>query len=186
MIGPQMTPGPNTFHRDIPAAAGPNGGIPRSLVLRKIFGCLHELPRRLLMSSSRLPPPSAIFALNSGAIFYPSWSPTLAMVVKGCGAGHEEGASVPAAPLVVTAWMQPEALGVRELIIGLGGTPVQGFDLSANPWSSLIPQNPNDDHGSVPFNNRFVMAFERMDGGRGGHGHGHGHSHGSKACDGHH
>ena len=66
-----------------------------------------------------------------------------------------------AAPFVITAWMQPEALGVRELLIGLGGVPVQGFDLSANAWSSLIPQDPNDDHGSVPYNNRFVMAFVR-------------------------
>ncbi len=162
MVGPQMTPGPNTFHMDIlPETADSDKSMKRSLCVRKIFGCLHELPRQLLTSTSRLSPPSAIFALNSGAIFYPSWSPTLAMIVKGHGAGHEEGASVPAAPLVVTAWMQPEALGVRELLIGLGGSPVPGFDLSANAWSSLIPQDPNDDHGTVPFNNRYVMAFER-------------------------
>ena len=40
------------------------------------------------------------------------------------------------APLVVTAWAQPEAIAVRQLLITCGGEPLRGeFDLQANPWA---------------------------------------------------
>ncbi|GMH59254.1 hypothetical protein TrST_g13049 [Triparma strigata] len=142
LIGPSLTMGgPNSMSRSVPGSAGS-----KTIALRKLICCLHEVPRSLV---AELPPSSALFALNSGAIFYPSWQPTLKMAIQSNWA-----------PLVFSAWMQPEALGVREMLLGMGARPVDGLDLRANQWASLIPQDPNDDHGSVPFNNRFVMAIE--------------------------
>ncbi|GMI16131.1 hypothetical protein TrLO_g13737 [Triparma laevis f. longispina] len=138
LIGPSLTMGgPNSYSKNM------GGG--REIHLRKLICCLHEVPRTLI---DELPKAAAVFALNSGAIFYPEWQPTLKMVIES-----------KMSPLVVTAWLQPEALGVRELLLGLGGRVFKGMGLKENKWASLIPQDSNDDHGSVPFNNRFVMAM---------------------------
>ena len=153
MIGPCLSPESNSFCRKNP------GKQQRVLMVRKKICCLHEISDESIVGE--LAPPMVIFALNSGAIFAPqSWEPTFAMILNKVGSSHPKCGNYLGAPLIVSASMQPEALGVREMIIRNGGRPVPGFELSSNVWSSLIPKNQCDDHGSVAFHNRFIMAFQ--------------------------
>ena len=136
----------------------------RRIVYRGVHGCFHDVAESVM---AELPKPDAIFALNSGLIFYPTWADTVDKVLA---AG--------AAPFVVTAWAQPEAVGVRQMLLDAHGqaladrkkAPVVpsfcrligislraaagGLDLHSNPFASLVPQAVMDDHGTCNFNNR--------------------------------
>ena len=138
----------------------------RKIIYRGVHGCFHDVAESVM---AELPKPDAIFALNSGLIFYPTWADTVDKVLA---AG--------AAPFVVTAWAQPEAVGVRQMLLDAHGQALAdrkkapavstfwalycrligkppragGLDLHSNPFASLVPQAVMDDHGTCNFNNR--------------------------------
>jgi len=82
-------------------------------------------------------------ALNSGMIFYPTWSGALPPILAlGC-------------PFVVTAWAMPESVGVRQVLVDAG---FREPDVSANPFSSRCPHRVTDDHGTTNFGNMVLLA----------------------------
>eukprot|EP01052_Picozoa_sp_SAG31_P011355 SAG31_NODE_640_length_13322_cov_4.396703_14_plen_183_part_00 len=130
-------------------------------------GFYHEMAAELLRPSND--PPDVVFALNSGMIFYESWFPTIdallhpnefSRTAHAAAIGDSSGRILAKWPLVVTAWVHAEALGVRQLLIDHGGMPMKskGLDLHSNPWASLTPQKVMDDHGTCNFNNRYLIA----------------------------
>ena len=50
----------------------------RKMTLQGVAGCFHELSSGVLLA---LPKPDAVFALNSGLIFYPTWADTVDRVL---------------------------------------------------------------------------------------------------------
>eukprot|EP01051_Picozoa_sp_SAG22_P013304 SAG22_NODE_1473_length_4341_cov_30.519566_2_plen_139_part_00 len=120
-------------------------------------------------------PPDVAFALNSGMIFYESWLPTVdALLAPTAPPPAPAAADQPAAPaaaalprwpLVVTAWVHAEALGVRQLLMDRKARPLKELDLDmqSNPWASLAPQKVMDDHGTCNFNNRYMIAVVGKD-----------------------
>jgi hypothetical protein len=70
-------------------------------------------------------------ALNAGLIFYPSWLPTIDLVLRPAkaAAASAEGGGGGGCPLLVSTWAQPEGLGTRQLLLDSGGSPLPGYDL---------------------------------------------------------
>eukprot|EP01062_Namystynia_karyoxenos_P075437 TRINITY_DN7277_c0_g1_i1.p1 TRINITY_DN7277_c0_g1~~TRINITY_DN7277_c0_g1_i1.p1 ORF type:complete len:745 (+),score=173.88 TRINITY_DN7277_c0_g1_i1:76-2310(+) len=124
----------------------------REVCVHYIPGLYHEVPAAVRHSERR---PDIIFAFNSGIIFYESWKPTLRLIA----------AEFPDVPFAVTAWMQPEAISVRQLLMDCGWEPVSGCDVAPNTLASLVPQRVTDDHGTCPFNNRYLMVLQQQLGG---------------------
>jgi hypothetical protein len=130
----------------VPTPDEPLGSLtPCLLRTQSVCGCWHQLSEA---QRAALPRPDLVAALNSGMIFYPSWAPTINMILQ---RGE--------APLLVSAWAQPEAIGTRQMLLDSGGMPAEaGLDLHSNPFASLVPQSVMDDHGTCNFNSRYVVV----------------------------
>ena len=51
----------------------------RKIIYRGVHGCFHDVAESVM---AELPKPDAIFALNSGLIFYPTWADTVVEMIQ--------------------------------------------------------------------------------------------------------
>lgn len=101
--------------------------------------------RGLLQDLDRVAGPVDLcVALNSGMVFYPTWSPAL-KVMRGFGC-----------PVAVTAWRSSEAFAVRSLLVD---AVFECCRATCCPFASRCPKRVVDDHGTAAFGNLCTLLF---------------------------